>query len=306
MKETALLDRKRAHQAAAGWLFFVLSLSTATGLQAQQLAPVSSAGAAPTVPAGAASNPVQPISPPPGPETFRNMNLAQLMNQDVTSVSKEPEPLSDAPAAIQVITGDEILRSGATSLPEALRLADNLEVAQDNAHDWNITARGFNTGLANKLLVLVDGRTVYTPLYSGVIWDEQNPMLADIDRIEVISGPGGTLWGANAVNGVINIISKSAADTQGWYLEGAGGSELRDFGAIRYGGTLAPNVYFRVYGQYFDRNNEVFSDGAPAHDAWSEGRGGFRIGMRRCRERTSTAAATFSAAGRTRFPPIRT
>ena len=166
---------------------------------------------------------------------------------------------------------------GATSLPEALRLADNLEVAQDNAHDWNITARGFNTGLANKLLVLVDGRTVYTPLYSGVIWDEQNPLLADLDRIEVISGPGGTLWGANAVNGVINIISKTAQETQGWYLEGGGGSELRDSAAIRYGGTLAPNVYYRVYGQYFDRNSEVFSNGDQAHDAWSEGRTGFRV-----------------------------
>jgi iron complex outermembrane receptor protein len=276
MNETAQFDWKPGRRVVVGGIVCLLWL-TATGLRAQELAPAPTSGATPTVPAGVKSNPISPTSVPPGPETFRNMNLAQLMDQDVTSVSKEPEPLSDAPAAIQVITGDDILRSGATSLPEALRLADNLEVAQDNAHDWNITARGFNTGLANKLLVLVDGRTVYTPLYSGVIWDEQNPMLADIDRIEVISGPGGTLWGANAVNGVINIISKSAADTQGWYLEGGGGSELRDFGAIRYGGSLAPNVYFRVYGQYFDRNNEVFSDGAPAHDAWSDGRGGFRI-----------------------------
>ena len=199
------------------------------------------------------------------------------MNQDVTSVSREPEPLLQAPAAIQVITNDEIRRSGASSLPEALRLADNLEVAQDNAHDWNISARGFNADLSNKLLVLIDGRTVYSPLFSGVIWDVQNVMLEDLDRIEVISGPGGTLWGANAVNGVINIVSKSAEDTQGWYMEGGGGNELRDFGAIRYGGTLAPNVYYRVYGMYFDRNNEEFANGAPATDAWSQGKGGFRI-----------------------------
>ena len=199
------------------------------------------------------------------------------MNQDVTSVSKEPEPLGQAPAAIQVITNDEIRRSGASSLPEALRLADNLEVAQQNAHDWAISARGFNTGLSNKLLVLIDGRTVYTPLFSGVEWDVQNVMLADLDRIEVVSGPGGTLWGANAVNGVINIISKSAEDTQGWYLDAGGGSELRDFGELRYGGTLAPNVYYRVYGMYFDRNNEIFSNGSPATDAWSQGKGGFRI-----------------------------
>jgi iron complex outermembrane receptor protein len=200
-----------------------------------------------------------------------------LMNQDVTSVSKEPEPLLQAPAAIQVITNDEIRRSGASSLPEALRLADNLEVAQDNAHDWNISARGFNTDLSNKLLVLIDGRTVYSPLFSGVIWDVQNVMLEDLDRIEVISGPGGTLWGANAVNGVINIVSKSAEDTQGWYMEGGGGTELQEFGALRYGGTLAPNVYYRVYGMYFDRNDEEFSNGTPATDAWSQGKGGFRI-----------------------------
>jgi len=253
-------------------LAFIFSIEDA--LLGEDTSPSQPAGAIPTVPAGLMP---KPYSTSPGPDTFKNMSLEELMDQDVTSVSKEPQPLSQAPAAIQVITNEDILRSGATSLPEALQLADNLQVAQDNAHDWNITARGFNTGLANKLLVLIDGRAVYTPLYSGVEWDEQNPMLADIDRIEVISGPGGTLWGANAVNGVINIISKSAQDTQGWYLEGGGGSELRDFGAIRYGGTLVPDVYYRVYGQYFDRNNEVFSNGAPAHDAWSEGRGGFRI-----------------------------
>jgi iron complex outermembrane receptor protein len=208
---------------------------------------------------------------------YKNMSLQELMDQEVTSVSKTPEPYGQAPAAIQVITNDEIRRSGASSLPEALRLADNLEVAQDNAHDWNISARGFNADLSNKLLVLIDGRTVYSPLFSGVIWDAQNVMLEDLDRIEVISGPGGTLWGENAVNGVINIITKSAQETQGWYVEGGGGSELRDFGAIRYGGTLAPNVYYRVYGTYFDRNNEVYPGGTPATDAWSQGQGGFRI-----------------------------
>ncbi len=244
---------------------------------AQAAEPDQTAGAAP-------SNTPPPVTATPeastednGQNAFKNMSLEELMNQDVTSVSKQAEPLLDAPSAIQVITNEEIVRSGASSLPEALRLADNLQVAQDNSHDWNITARGFNTGLANKLLVLIDGRTIYTPLYSGVIWDEQNPMLADLDRIEVISGPGGTLWGANAVNGVINIISKSAEETQGWYTEASAGSQPRDEAAIRYGGTLAPNVYYRVYGQYFDRNNEIFSDGVPGHDSWSDGRGGFRI-----------------------------
>ena len=208
---------------------------------------------------------------------YKSMSLQELMDQDVTSVSKAPQPLLQAPAAIQVITNDEIRRSGASSLPEALRLADNLEVDQDNAHDWNISARGFNADLGNKLLVLIDGRTVYSPLFSGVFWDAQNVMLEDLDRIEVISGPGGTLWGANAVNGVINVVTKSAQDTQGWYMEGGGGSSLRDFGGLRYGGTLAPNVYYRVYGSYFDRNNEVYTGGGGAQDAWSQGMGGFRI-----------------------------
>lgn len=235
-------------------------------------AATATANSAPAIAAPASS------ANPAGPDIYKKMSLEELMNQDVTSVSKTPEPLGQAPAAIQVITNDEIRRSGASSLPEALRLADNLDVAQDNAHDWNISARGFNAEDGNKLLVLDDGRAIYTPILAGVSWDVQNVMLADIDRIEVVSGPGGTLWGANAVNGVINIVSKSAEDTQGWYMEGAGGSELRDYGAIRYGGTLAPDVYFRVYGTYFDRNNEVFSDnGAPANDNWSEGRGGFRI-----------------------------
>jgi len=222
---------------------------------------------------------VNDVAPSDGASSniYKTMSLQELMDQEVTSVSKTPEPLSQAPAAIQVITNDQIRRSGATSLPEALRLADNLEVAQDNAHDWNITARGFNAENGNKLLVLVDGRAVYTPVLAGVDWDVQNVLLEDLDRIEVISGPGGTLWGANAMNGVINIVTKSAQDTQGWYVEGAGGSELRDAVAIRYGGTLAPNVYYRVYGTYFDRNGEVYTGGAPANDEWSEGRGGFRI-----------------------------
>ncbi len=139
---------------------------------------------------------------------LKQLNVEDLMNVEVTSVARHAEKLIDAASAIQVITQEDIRRSGATSIPEALRLADNLQVAQKNAHDWAISARGFNTSLANKLLVMIDGRTVYTPLYSGVFWDVQDYLLEDIDRIEVISGPGGSVWGANAVNGVINIITK--------------------------------------------------------------------------------------------------
>ncbi|HJT24655.1 MAG TPA: Plug domain-containing protein, partial [bacterium] len=152
--------------------------------------------------------------------SLKKMSLEELMDLNVTSVAKAPEPFLQAPAAIQVVTGDEIRRSGASSIPEALRLADNLDVAQASSSNWDISARGFNAGLSNKLLVMMDGRTMYTPLYSGVFWNAQDYLLQDIDRIEVVSGPGGTLWGANAVNGVINILSKDTKDTQGFYVEG--------------------------------------------------------------------------------------
>ena len=209
--------------------------------------------------------------------TYKQMSLEELMSQDVTSVAKQPQPYGQAPAAIQVVTGEEIRRSGASSIPEALRLADNLDVAQLSSSSWAISARGFNASVGNKLLVLLDGRSVYTPLFSGVIWNMQDYLLEDLDRIEVISGPGGTLWGANAVNGVINISSKNAKETQGLYVESGGGSWLEDFAGVRYGGTLATNVYFRVYGKYFDRGSEVYADGTSAHDAWNRGQGGFRI-----------------------------
>ena len=208
---------------------------------------------------------------------LKRLNVEDLMNVQVTSVSRHPEKLLDAASAIQVITQDDIRRSGATSIPEALRLADNLQVAQKNSHDWAISARGFNTDLGNKLLVMIDGRTVYTPLYSGVFWDVQDYLLEDIDRIEVISGPGGALWGANAVNGVINIITKSAADTQGLYAEAGGGSQPRDFAGARYGGQLGPDTQYRLYGKYFARGDEALANGDPEPDAWRQSRAGFRI-----------------------------
>src|SRR5436190_532470 len=155
---------------------------------------------------------------------LKGKTIDELMNIDVTSVSRQPEKWFSAASAVQVITEEEIRRSGATSLPEALRLAPNLQVAQVASSSWAISSRGFNNGLANKLLVLMDGRTLYTPLFAGVYWDVQDTLLEDIDRIEVVSGPGGTLWGANAVNGVINIISKSAKETQGTMLTAGGGT----------------------------------------------------------------------------------
>lgn len=213
------------------------------------------------------------------------------MDLEVTSVSKRPERLLEAPSAIQVVTGDEIRRSGASSIPEALRLAGNLQVAQKDAHSWGISARGFNTDSANKLLVLMDGRAVYTPLFSGVFWDRQDTLLEDIDRIEVISGPGGTLWGANAVNGVINITTKSAKDTQGGYMEAGAGNELTSRAAIRYGGKLADNVHYRIYGKHTERDNATLTDGSDAHDGWHIRQGGFRI------DAETTAQDTFTLQG---------
>ncbi|MGZ4964316.1 MAG: TonB-dependent receptor plug domain-containing protein [Limisphaerales bacterium] len=211
------------------------------------------------------------------PEFYKSLSMDQLMDLKVTSVSRQPEPYSTAPASLQVITGDDIRRFGASSFPEALRLADNLDVAQRTSASWGISARGFNASVGNKLLVLMDGRTIYTPLLSGVIWNVQDYLLEDIQRIEVISGPGGTLWGANAVNGVINIISKDARDTQGLYVEAGGGNWLQDFTGVRYGGVLTTNVFYRVYGKYFDRGPEVYRDGTSAQDSWNRGQGGFRI-----------------------------
>jgi iron complex outermembrane receptor protein len=210
-------------------------------------------------------------------DTLKKLSIEDLLQMEVTSVSRRAEPLSSAPAAIQVITHEDIRRSGATSIPEALRLAGNIQIAQKSAHSWAISTRGFNTDLANKLLVLIDGRTVYTPLFSGVQWDRQDYLLEDIERIEVISGPGGTLWGANAVNGVINIITRGASQTQGLYAEAGGGTELRSFVGARYGGMAGDNVAYRVYGKFFDRDDAMLPEGGGASDSWNFGQAGFKI-----------------------------
>src|SRR5258708_6333120 len=149
------------------------------------------------------------------PENFADLSLEELGNIDVMSVSKKSEHLLDAPASIYVITSEDIRRSGATSLPDALRLAPNLEVSRVNSSSYAISARGFNNAIGNKLQVLIDGRAVYTPLFSGVFWDTPDVFMQDVERIEVISGPGTTLWGTNAVNGVINVITRRATDTHG-------------------------------------------------------------------------------------------
>ncbi|MGI8635199.1 MAG: TonB-dependent receptor plug domain-containing protein, partial [Segetibacter sp.] len=155
---------------------------------------------------------------------LKKLSVEELMNLEVTLVSRTPQKLTEAASAVQVITGEDIRKSGATNIPEALRLVSNLQVAQPNANAWIISSRGFNTIFANKLLVMIAGRTVYTPLFGGVLWELQNALLEDVDRIEAVSGPGGTLWGVNAVNGVINIITKNSKETRGLYVSALGGT----------------------------------------------------------------------------------
>ena len=209
------------------------------------------------------------------PEDLGDLSLEELANIQVTSVSKRAESLSDAAASIFVITDTDIRRSGATTLPEVLRLAPNLQVARVDARNYAITARGFNNPLENKLLVLIDGRTVYSPLFSGVYWDAQDVVLEDVARVEVISGPGATLWGANAVNGVINIITKPASSTQGALLSATAGKDERN-GALRYGGALANGGHYRVYGKYAADDDTTTAAGAPRHTGWHRQQAGFR------------------------------
>jgi iron complex outermembrane receptor protein len=203
------------------------------------------------------------------------LSLEELATIQVTSVSKRAQSLADAPSSIFVITGNDIRRSGASTLPEALRLAPNLQIARVDARNYAVTARGFNSPFENKLLVLIDGRTVYSPLFSGVFWDAQDVVLEDVERIEVISGPGATLWGANAVNGVINVITRSAADTQGG-LAAVGGSRFEKSGALRYGGEMANGGHYRVYGKYADNDNLRTEAGGESLTGWHRAQTGFR------------------------------
>jgi len=224
---------------------------------------------------GAAAAQADPVT------DLSKLSLEELAEVQVTSVSKRPEPIGEAPSSVFVISQEDIARSGAMSLPEVLRLAPNLQVAQVSASRYVITARGANgvtaaQNFANKLLVLIDGRTVYSPLFSGVYWDMQDVFLPDVERIEVISGPGATLWGANAVNGVINIITRASADTQGGAVQAAlGVKEGR--AAVRFGGRLSDALTYRIYGGTYLHDDTRLATGAWAHDHWSRPQGGFRL-----------------------------
>ncbi len=243
-------------------LLAALALSAVTLLAAaQDVAPGAS-------PAGGQAAPLEARN------DLLDMSIEQLNNLRVTSVSRRPESLDDAAAAVYVITGDEIRRSGVTTLADALRLAPGVEVARNGSHSWTVSIRGFSSNLSDKLLVLIDGRSVYSPLYAGVFWDVQDTLLDDVDRIEVVEGPGGTIWGANAVNGVINIITRSAWDTQGGYLDVTSGNQERGIAGLRYGTHIGRRGAIRGYLKYFDRAGADTLSGAS--DAWRMARGGFR------------------------------
>lgn len=217
-----------------------------------------------------------------------DLSLEQLSEIQVTSVSRTAQSVGEAPAAIFVITSDDMVRAGTRSIPGALRLAPNLQVARIDAASYGITARGFNqsSGTANKLLVLMDGRIVYTPLYSGVFWDEQNTIIEDLDRIEVISGPGGTLWGSNAVNGVINIVSRDAHETTGWLATG-GASDTSRALALRFGSRFGDAGAFRVYGLGLTRAVDEPTE-------WRNYQGGFRMDWGDARQTLTLQGDAFS------------
>ena len=210
------------------------------------------------------------------PQDLSAMTIEALMDLRVTSVSRKSEPLSRAAAAIYVLTQEDIRRSGATSIPELLRMVPGLDVAQMDASTWAISARGFNSQYATFMLVLVDGRTVYDPTFNGVYWEVQDTVLEDIDRIEVICGPGAALWGQNAVNGVINIITRAASETQGGLVTVAAGSLLTPEIAARYGGKAGPTGHYRVFAKYLNRQEQDLASGARAADGWHNLRMGFR------------------------------
>ena len=213
----------------------------------------------------------------PGDLTVLSLEELMEIEVTVTSVSKKSQKISEAPAAIFVISQEDIRRSGATSIPEILRMVPGLEVARIDANKWAISSRGFNGRFANKLLVLIDGRSAYTPLFSGVFWDMQDTVLDDIERIEIIRGPGANMWGANAVNGVINIITKNAASTQGNLLSVGTGGEERGFITLRHGGKLGEKTYYRGFFKFFDRDGGIDEQGSDSADSWSVYRAGFRV-----------------------------
>ncbi|MBW2712578.1 MAG: TonB-dependent receptor plug domain-containing protein, partial [Deltaproteobacteria bacterium] len=218
-------------------------------------------------------------APAPRQGGVLELSLPELVQVRVTSVTKKEQELSHAPAAIFVLTGEDIRRSGVSSIPEALQMVPGISVAKMDNNTWTIASRGFKgrQKYANKLLVLMDGRTVYTSLFSGVNWESQDTALYDIERIEVIRGPGASVWGANAVNGVINIITKSAAKTQGLKASVTTGTEDKALVSLRYGGEINEDTPYRIYAKYRNRDSSYVSASQDGHDEYESGQMGFRI-----------------------------
>jgi iron complex outermembrane receptor protein len=225
---------------------------------------------------GIVVSPVSVHAAEPSNSGLTDLSIQELMNIEVTSASKKAQKFSEVPAAIFVITNEDIRRSGARNVPEALRLAPGVDVAAIGGGRYAVTIRGANSRFANKLLVLIDGRSVYTPLFSGVIWESVGPVLGDIDRIEVIRGPGAAIWGANAVNGVINIISKHSAETQGVRISAGTGTQDRGFATVQYGGRLSQDTTYRVYGKTDVHSASDDEFGQPGNDGYHSSRAGFR------------------------------
>ncbi len=222
---------------------------------------------------------------------FEQMTLEELLQMKVTSVSKKEERSFKVPAAVFVVTNEDIRRSGARNVADALRLVPGVHIAQIDSNKWAIGVRGFNNRFNYYVLVLIDGRSVYSPVFSGVYWSLQDLLLEDVQRIEVIRGPGATQWGSNAVNGVINIITKNSRDTQGGYAEVGGGTIERGFGAVRHGGEIGANASYRVYGKAASRGNlEAILPLAPDDNWWSS-RGGFRLDWNMSKRDTLMAQA---------------
>ena len=215
--------------------------------------------------------------PPKSADSLESLSLEQLVNVKVTSVAKQETDLFTSPAAISVVTQDDIRRMGATSIPEALRMVPGMDVGQISANQWAVGARGFNFEFANRLLVLVDGRSIYSPVFGGVFWEIQDLVMEDLDRIEVIRGPGATLWGDNAVNGVINIITKSASQTQGGFITTSFGTDNHSITSLRYGGQLATNLFFRAYLKYETEDGFLNTAGNRMPDGWDSILGGLRM-----------------------------
>jgi iron complex outermembrane recepter protein len=212
----------------------------------------------------------------PSQTDLGRMDVEDLLNVKVTSVSKREQSLSRTAAAIFVINPEDIRRSAAATLPDLLRMVPGVDVQQIDANAWAISVRGFNSRYSNKVLVLIDGRTVYTPTFSGVFWEDLDIALEDIERIEVIRGPGATVWGANAVNGVISIFTKSSKNTKGGLVTAGGGSQVNALGLVQYGGAAGRDGAYRVYGKYFNIGNSAMPDGSSAADHWMRVHGGFR------------------------------